>query len=41
MTLASTLDYEVAERYVIVLQVVDSAATPPTTGQVVVRVSNK
>ena len=40
MTLASTLDYEVAKRYVIVLQVVDSAATPPATGQVVVRVSN-
>ena len=39
MTLASSLDYEVATRYMIVLEVVDSAALPPTTGRVVVKVS--
>ena len=39
MTLATTLDFEVAKRYVIVLQVVDSAAVPPATGQVVITVS--
>lgn len=37
-TLATELDFEVADRYVVVMEVVDTGVVPPATGTVVVRV---
>ena len=34
----SSLDYEVEDFYVLILQVVDTAASPPQTGTIVIRV---
>ena len=38
LTLATSLDYEVIDRYVIIMEVVDSGISPAITGQIVVRV---
>lgn len=38
MTLASEVDYEVAQDYTLILEIIDSLKVPPLTGQATIKV---